>query len=173
MPTLFTMNADANDFIAGELKGAGGLKIHFDIAFRGWLNVGDTVRPSMLNFKRVTGYVRSDGRMYDTAPVSAAPFDINDPGTFGVRLPANDPDLHLPADVTYNVSGSRLVAGKAVPFTTFNTGPVPSTDVAVNLASYAPGPQEDPDDVDDGEPVDGGGAGTGEGGNDPVDGGGP
>ena len=138
MPTLFTMNADVNDFISPELVGASGLRIYFDLNVTdGLLSVGDTVRPSLLAYRRVIGHIRSDGRMYDKPAVSAAPYDLEDPGALGVRLLANDPDLNLSDDLTYKVSGYRYIKGDQVAFGPYETLAVPSTDVAVNLATYA------------------------------------
>lgn len=137
MPVLFTMHADAYDFEAPDLVGAAGLQIHFDLNVNiGTLIVDDTIRPSLVAYRRVVGYIRSDGRMYDTEAVSAAPYDLEDPGSLGVRLLGNDPDLNLDGDVTYRVSGFRYIDGSKTVFGPYETTSVPSTDIAVNLANH-------------------------------------
>lgn len=139
MPTLFTMNADVNDFLSPNLSAASELQIHFDlnITTGAFLKVDDTVRPSLMAYTRVIGYIRSDGRMYDTEAVSAAPYDLEDPGNLGVRLLGDDPDLNLGEDhVTYTVRGFRTVYGKRVQFGPYETIPVPATDISVHLANF-------------------------------------
>lgn len=160
MTTLFTMNADAKEFVGQQLVGAQWVEFAFDIAIDGWLKVDENPRPSLLRFQRAVGYSRSDGRMYDTRPVSAAPVDITDSGSVGVRLPANDAEFVLSGDVTYDVTVSRWVNGTRVLVMKFNTGVVPAADVSVNLADYAPAPGGTGDGGDggsgDGSLIDGG-----------------
>lgn len=141
--TMFTMNADAANLVAsGSIEGISGLQAHFELNANAdeWLRVTGGARPLMLTFKRITGYFRSDGRMYDQPATSPAPYDIDDPGTLGVRLPANDPNLNLLNDVSYYVSWEAEIDGQAASFYPFNTPAVPSIDTTVDLASFAPGP---------------------------------
>lgn len=143
MAVLFTMNADITDFKSPDFVGAVGVRIHFDLQVSGLIVVSDTLRPSLLNVTRTTGYIRSDGRMYSTEstlPIEDS-LDLEDPvSVLGVRLVGNDPDLNLDGDVTYEVSGTRLVYGHpTVVFEPFNTGPVSATDTSMDLASVAPG----------------------------------
>ena len=143
MTTFFTMHADANFLLeSGLVTGMSGLEIHFDfnVGDREWMRLTSPPRPSLLTTRRITGYIRSDGRMYDTPAVSAIPYDVEDPGELGVRLPANDPDLNLSNDVTYYVSGEGEFDGRPWSFYPFYTPAVPSTDTSVELASFYPGP---------------------------------
>lgn len=143
MAIMFTMNADALNFVApGVLEGMAGLELHFDLNIPAgyWLQLTGGARPLMLRVTRTTGYIRSDGRMYDTPAISPIPYDIADPGELGVRLLANDPALHLVEDVTYHVTGGGVLQGEQPwAFAPFDTG-VPSVDTPVDLASFTPGP---------------------------------
>ena len=139
MATLFTMNADIFDFIDGNMVAPEGMLIFFDLAIDGdWLKVSEGPRASLVQWNRTIGYIRSDGRMYDTPAVTSPPEDVDDPGGLGVRLLANDIDIL--GEVTYNVSGLRLVSGRrdGPDFPMFNTGPVPVADTEEDLALYAP-----------------------------------
>lgn len=141
--TFFTMHADASVLlVSGEFAGMAGVRIHFDlnVADGEWLRLISPPRPTLLITRRITGYIRSDGRMYDTPAVSAVPYDIDDPGNLGVRLPANDPDLNLSNAVTYCVSGGGTIEGRPWSFYPFYTPAVPAIDTTVDLASFAPGP---------------------------------
>ncbi len=141
--TMFTMNADAANLVASDtIAGLAGLKIHFDLNANSeeWLRVTGGARPVLLTYKRITGYIRSDGRMYDRPATSPAPYDLNDAGELGVRLPANDPNLNLLNDVSYYVSWEAEIDGQEASFYPFNTPAVPSTDTMVDLGSFAPGP---------------------------------
>lgn len=174
MPTFVTMHADLNDFISPNIVGADGWEINFDLVISGMLNLTETPRPSLLTYRRTTGYTRSDGRMYNKRARRAAPFDIEDAGELGVRLLASDVN-YGPTVITYDVSGSRWVNGVKVQLPQFNTGPLPATGEVLNLASLAPYPDQPAPGVDGAEPIDGGGAyqpdPTGNG-TEPIDGGG-
>lgn len=144
MPIQFTMLAEINDFQAPALVGATGMHVHFDLN----IAADDLVRvtgenPMLIAFKRVTGYIRSDGNMYDTPAVSAAPFDLDDPGEQGVRLLANDPDFHVDPGISYRVSFEQIWNGRQEIFRSFDTPIAPSVDTTVELSSFAPGPGRD------------------------------
>ncbi|OYN81786.1 hypothetical protein [Mycolicibacterium sphagni] len=134
------MNADINDFVAGAFTGAAGAKIIFTLNVGGLVKVTDTERISLLSVKPVVGYIRSDGRMYDSPAISASPFDVGDPGKLGVRLLANAATFLYPGDVSYHVVGYRLVDGVMTKFIEFYTGAVPASDSAANLADFMPNP---------------------------------
>lgn len=143
MSIMFTMHADAQNFVgSGDIEGMAGLEIHFDLNVTNgaWMRVSGGPRMVLLQSERVTGYVRSNGRMYDTVATSAVPFDVADPGALGVRLIANDPNLNLVGDVSYRVSGNAILRGRPWAFYSFNTPAVPSVDTTVDLASFTPGP---------------------------------
>lgn len=141
MPTLFTIYASMTDYVAPNFVPSDGMHVHFDLN----IEPGQLLRllgssPELITFQRAVGYIRSDGRMYDTPAVSAAPFDLDDPGTVGVRLLANDPDLNLDPGVSYQVRFERIWQGRKEFISSFYTPVVPSVDTAVNLESFAPGP---------------------------------
>lgn len=141
MPTLFTMHANVSDFIAPDLVAAEGMHVHFDLNIEAGAllrSLGTT--PALVDFRRAVGYIRSDGRMYDTRAVSSAPFDLENPGNLGVRLLANDPDFGLDPGVSYRVRFERVWQGRAELIASFYTPVAPSVDTEVNLAALAPGP---------------------------------
>lgn len=143
MPNFFTMNADVVDFVNGALVGKEGMRIHFDMNIRAGdlLTADDTTRPSLIDgSRRITGYIRSDGRMYDTPALTAAPFDITDPGTLGLRLLASDTDLNT-TGLTYRVTFEQVINGKNIMYREFTTTAVPATDTTVDLATYSPTPR--------------------------------
>lgn len=144
MPTFFTMNADVSDFTNGALVGKDGMRIHFELNVK----VGDFMtatggaRPALIDAsRRITGYIRSDGRMYDTPSISAKPFDLDDPGNLGVRLLASSNDLNAPGGVTYKVTFEQVINGLNTFYRSFVTSVVPTSDVSVNLATYVPAPR--------------------------------
>ena len=84
---------------------------------------GYSPRPAGLVPRPVTGYLDSDGRLYNTSG-----------GTVGVRLWANDPVLRLDA-LTYRVTFDvTTLLGEQVKVTGGYL-PAPSSDVAVNLVN--------------------------------------
>jgi hypothetical protein len=145
MSSFFTMNADLLNFVNGELVGKEGMRIHFEIPVKdGDMLKASNSRPTLIDAsERVTGYIRSDGRMYDTPGVSAKPFDLSDPGNLGVRLLASTVDVNVPGGVTYKVTFEQVINGKNVVYRSFTTPEVPSTDTTVHLADYAPTPRAD------------------------------
>ncbi|MFM8798743.1 MAG: hypothetical protein ACKODT_07285 [Fluviibacter sp.] len=144
MPTFFTMNADVSDFTNGLLTGKDGMRIHFEMNIKqgDMLTATGGTRPALIDASRkITGFIRSDGRMYDTPSISAKPFDLTDAGNLGVRLLASTTDLNSPGGVTYKVTFEQVINGLNTVYRSFTTSVVPSTDVTVNLASYAPVPR--------------------------------
>ena len=138
---LYTIRATINDFQSPALVGADGTHVHFDLnILPGQLLALTGANPALIDYKRVTGYIRSDGNMYDTPAVSAAPFDLTDPGNLGVRLLANDPDLNLNPGISYRVSFEQIWEGRAEVYRSFNTPVAPAADTVVNLATITPGP---------------------------------
>lgn len=131
-PTLYTCKATIKEFEAPAVVGADGMQVHFDLN-----NVapGELIRlrggtPMLIDCRRVTGYIRSDGQMYDRPAVSAAPFDLSDPGNLGVRLLAND--ANLDRTVSYTVSFEYVWEGRTEVYNTI-TSSAPSSDSIVNL----------------------------------------
>jgi hypothetical protein len=138
MPTQFTMNADVKTFGANGIAAPTGASVVFDLDIPAGdvVRVVESPRSWFLESHRITGYIRSDGRMYDTPAVSAVPFDLTDPGNIGVRLLANTTALQI-AKVSYRVTIQHIQDGrtsirKAWAFT------APSSDITVDLAAYAP-----------------------------------
>lgn len=142
MATFFTMHADILDFTNGNLVGKDSMRVHFDLNVKPGdfvISTGDT-RPSLIDVgKTITGYIRSNGRMYDKPSISAAPYDLSDTGNLGVRLLASTPDLNIA--VSYRVTFEQVINGVNVVYRSFVTSTVPDDDVAVNLAAYAPAPR--------------------------------
>lgn len=136
------MNADADSFTRLGFVGKTGLEIHFALAITAgeFMSVSDFVRPTLLDSERITGYIRSDGRMYDTAAVRAAPYDLQDPGELGVELLSNDPDLNLENEVSYDVSFE--LPGVQTVFAAFSIVGLPPDGTPQYLADFAPGPQQ-------------------------------
>lgn len=135
------MRGTFNRYDQGGLAGADGMVVHFDLNIRD----GDLLRlsgsePMLIEYRRVTGYVRSDGRMYDTPAPSAAPFDLSDPGSLGVRLLANDANYHLSVGLSYTVTIEYIWEGRTEVYRQFCTPQAPTTDLTINLADLAPGP---------------------------------
>jgi len=142
MATLFTMNADVKTFDVTGTSGSNGVEVHFDMNIcRGdMLILTEPPRATLIEYVRITGYIRSDGRMYDTPAVSAVPFDLADPGNIGVRLLANDPDFNLSTPISYRVTFGSVRNGKLTVYRSWDTPAVPTMDTTVDLAAYAPGP---------------------------------
>lgn len=140
MPTWFTVDGDLNEFLgSGKLVAMAGVQVRFDM----YLNDGDLLRmtggprPVVLTAsRRIAGYIRSDGRMYDKEAVSAAPFDLEDPGQLGVRLVANS-GLGIEGDLYYHI---KLFDPRVNGFGGFQIHEsyllAPTTDTAVNLADH-------------------------------------
>ena len=139
-PILFTMHARVHDFESPNYVGADGMRIHFDlnIAAQDSLRIPGGATPGIIRYRRTTGHIRSDGRMYNSPGQSAAPYDVSDPGTLGVRLPASDPALGL--DLTYRVTMEHNWRGRPEVLRTFDTPVAPATDTTVDLAAAAPNP---------------------------------
>ena len=140
-PTQFTMNADVHTFIqdtvdVGADSDTPGLvmEIYFDPNIKpgDWLKVEGSP-PWLLKPQRITGYIRTDGKMYDALTG----------GNLGVRLLANSAELNLDPEtpLTYRVSGSRitLANGRKWTFTAFNV-PLPATDTTTELGNLTPVP---------------------------------
>lgn len=143
MAIMLTMRANILEFTSPTLTGAIGMHVHFDLN----IDPGDLIRvtgtdPALIDYKRVTGYIRSDGKMYDTPAVSAAPFDVSDPGNLGVRLLANDPAFGLLPDrgISYTVHFEQIWQGRTETITSWSTPVLPGYDATLNLAELAPGP---------------------------------
>ena len=136
------MHADFLKFDVAGVAANPGVEIRFNVNMPdGPVRVLESPRAWVLvEVNTVTGYIRSDGRMWDRRAVSAAPFDLDDPGNLGVRLLANDSDFQIATPITYRVTVSRMQDGRAIPVMIWNTPAAPSTDTAVNLADYAPAP---------------------------------
>lgn len=139
MPTLFTVDGDLNAFVgSGAIAGMRGIQVHFEMILE---DKGDLLRmtggprPVLLASQRpIIGYIRSDGRMYDTEAVSAVPYDLEDPGELGVKLVANA-GLSLAGDLYYRV---RLVDASVNGFRGFHDSYLlaPTTATTVDLADY-------------------------------------
>jgi len=138
MATLFTMNADVKMFGDDGISASTGAHVVFDldIARGEVVRVVESPRSWFLESHRITGYIRSDGRMYDTPAVSAVPFDLADPGNIGVRLLASTSALQM-SRVAYRVTIQHTQDGKLLTYKTWTFVP-PSSDITVDLASYAP-----------------------------------
>jgi lysophospholipase L1-like esterase len=148
-PTEFTMNADVLDLLPDsadsgpdlDISGLAGLQIYFDanVASGTLLQADITPRPVLLKPERITGYIRSNGRMYDQLATSVAPADLTDPGNIGVRMLANGAELNLETALSYKVSTNRVVLpnGKKWALVPYSV-PVPSTDTTVDLGNLAP-----------------------------------
>lgn len=142
MAILFTMRARITDFESPNFVGATGMRVHFDLNIRPGDFVRDTGGSLMLfNYRRTTGYIRSDGNMYNREATSAAPYDLTDPGELGVRLPASDPALLLDPGLTYRVTLEHIWRGRHETIRSFDTPVVPATDTIVHLANAAPDPR--------------------------------
>ena len=137
MPVLFTMNADLSIFDVAGLSADLGVHIRFVLNGDPMLRVVESPRARLVYAQPVTGYIRSDGRMYDRPAVSAAPFDLTDPGNLGVRLLAAHSSVQRSAPLTYRVT---LTRGDGSAITRWDTPAVPSSDTTVDLAVYAPAP---------------------------------
>lgn len=140
MPSTHRMHADVKTFNKFGFVAKTGMQIHFDLAITAgeFMSVSDFVRPALVDYERITGYIRSDGRMYDTPAKTAAPYDLNDPGELGVELLSNDPDLNLETDVAYHIS--LELPGWNTTFASFYITGLPVDDTAKNLADFSPGP---------------------------------
>jgi len=136
VPVLFTMNADISRFDVTGLSADLGVHIRFAVNGGPVLRVLESPRARLVYAQTVTGYIRSDGRMYDRPAVSAAPFDLTDPGSLGVRLLAAHSSVQA-NPLTYRVT---LTYGDGTPITNWDTPAVPSSDTTVDLAAYAPAP---------------------------------
>ena len=137
MATQFTMNADMKTFDGTGIAASTGAEIAFalEIPAGEAIRVVESPRAWFLDSHRVVGYIRSDGRMYDRRAVSAAPFDLNDPGNIGVRLIANTDALQVET-VSYRASIQHVVDGRTIVHKSW-TFTAPSSDITVDLASYA------------------------------------
>ncbi|MCG7592374.1 hypothetical protein [Mycobacterium sp. PSTR-4-N] len=117
-PIMFTAHADLKTVVgSGAVAGLAGTQFRFDLVIdpKGMLRYELAPRPLLLPWtRRVTGYIRSDGQMYDIEAVSAAPYDLEDPGTLGVKLPANDPTLELDR-LQYRLTVVASHAGRTLP----------------------------------------------------------
>lgn len=140
MPSTFRMHADVETYNPDGFAPKVGMEIHFDLEIDPgeFMRVSDLVRPTLLDHQTITGYIRSDGRMYDKRPLRAAPHDLDDPGVLGVELLSDDPDLNLESPVTYRVS--PLAADGRTPFNPFYITELPTDDTPKHLADFAPGP---------------------------------
>lgn len=132
--TRFTLHADIMDFMESDDEPIDGLEVYFDVNItRGeFLAFDAEPRPTLIRPSRVTGYIHSDGRMYDAASG----------GNLGVRLIAHSEDLlMIDSDLQYQVSTNRMVLSngrnwKAIPWY-FNA---PKTDSVNYLAELARSP---------------------------------
>ncbi|AQT81952.1 hypothetical protein B1R94_25895 [Mycolicibacterium litorale] len=142
MPATHRMHADVETFTQLGFVAKTGLEIHFDLTIKpgDFMAVSDDVRPTLLDFERITGYIRSDGRMYDTRAKRAAPYDLQDPGQLGVELLSDDPDLHLATELTYLVTPE--MPGERQTFAPYYISGLPSDDTTSYLADFAPGPNQ-------------------------------
>lgn len=136
------MNADASTFGPEGLVGKAGLRVDFDVNLSpsDFLRVTGSGRSALVDYIRVSGFVRSDGRMYDTAAISSVPFDVDDPGELGVVLLADDPDLNLQNPISYRVSFEYLQDGRPEVKDPFYITGLPAAAATVDLADYSPGP---------------------------------
>ena len=108
------------------------MRVHFDLDIsRGELLRWTGATPMLIDSKRITGYIRSDGQMYDTAAVSTAPFDLSDPGSVGVRLLATD-NAHFDHTIAYIASFEYVWEGRTEVYSTIRTV-APTSDIVVNL----------------------------------------
>ncbi|MCX2931421.1 Ig domain-containing protein [Mycobacterium sp. CVI_P3] len=140
MATTFRMHADAETYNQDGFVAKVGMEIHFDLQITPgeFMRVSDDLRPVLLDHERITGYIRSDGRMYDKRALRSAPYDLQDPGELGVELLSNSPYLNLESDVTYRVTPE--MPGERTTFTPFYIDDLPADGTPQNLASLAPGP---------------------------------
>lgn len=140
MLNTFRMHADAETFGPLGFAAKVGLEIHFDLDITPgeFIAATDDPRPPLIDSERITGFIRSDGRMYDTAAVRAAPYDIDDDGELGVELLSDDPDLNLENSVSYLVSAE--MPGRRQLFAPYYITGLPADDTIQYLANYAPGP---------------------------------
>lgn len=143
MPIWFTAHADMKTVVgSGLLKGLVGAQFRFEVVIdpAGMLRYETAPRPLLVPItRRVTGYIRSDGQMWDTEAVSAAPYDLEDPGQLGVQLLSNDPALEVER-LQYRVTIVADDAGQTLPLDSFYFD-APSDDrtVYVPLESPLPG----------------------------------
>lgn len=144
MPIWFTAHADFKSVTgSGSLDGLVGTQFQFDVV----INPSDMMhyeispRPLLVpKTRKVAGFIRSDGQMYDTEAVSAAPYDLDDPGQLGVRLLANDPALELDR-LQYLVTVVARDQGQSLPLDEFYFD-APSDDRDVFIPLEAPLPDQ-------------------------------
>jgi hypothetical protein len=147
-PTEFTLNADIIRLVADtadvgadmDVVPITGLELYFvpDLDPQRLLVANVTPRPQLVKLERVTGYIRSNGRMYDQPSVSAVPADVSDPGNVGVRLLASGAELNLAEPLTYQVSSNQVsLNGTNWGVTPWHI-PAPATDITIDLASVSP-----------------------------------
>lgn len=129
MVNTVTITASIKGFVSPTLTGAAGMHVHLDPQSPNLLR--DDAGPCLIDHKRVTGYIRSDGRMYDTAARSAPPNDVADPGRIGVTVLAG---------IAYTVTFEQPGDGTRQTFRSFSIGPLPATPASVDLTTLTPAP---------------------------------
>lgn len=143
MPIWFTAHADFKSVTgSGSLDGLVGAQFQFDVVIdpSDMMRYEISPRPLLVpKTHKVAGFIRSDGQMYDTEAVSAAPYDLDDPGQLGVRLQANDPALELDR-LQYLVTVVARDQGQLLPLDEFYfDAPSDDRDVFIPLEVPLPG----------------------------------